>query len=104
MAEFQEVMRQWGRYCKGYTENHNDDCAGCPFEIDGSCNSYAKDNAQYAEQIEKNVMSWAAEHPEPQYPTLAEWLRSMGLANHRMIDPIPADIAEKLGLQPKEGT
>jgi hypothetical protein len=110
MAEFQEVMRQWGRYCKGYTENHNDDCDGCPFEINGSCNSYAKDNAQYAEQIEKHVMSWAAEHPEPVYPTWGEYIRSitgldpvevngMRLALTRTI---PAEIAQKLGLGPKE--
>lgn len=72
MAEFSEVMRQWGRYCKGYTENHNDDCDGCPFKLNGSCNSYAKDNAQYAEQIEKHIMSWAAEHPEPVYPSWVE--------------------------------
>lgn len=119
MAEFTEVMRQWGRYCKGYTENHNDDCDGCPFEINGSCNSYAKDNAQYAEQIEKHIMSWAAEHPEPVYPTWGEWLYSLHVVGvHAMcapepnfyyaIDdkfnaPIPADLAEKLGIEPKEG-
>ena len=111
--EFVEVMRQWGRYCKGYTENHNDDCDGCPFEINGSCNSYAKDNAQYAEQIEKHIMAWAAENPEPQYPTFREWLISLGIigqmSTHSVIadklamTPIPAEIAEKLGVEPKEG-
>lgn len=113
MAEFQDVMRQWGRYCKGYTENHNDDCSGCPFEINGSCNSYAKDNAQYAEQIEKHIMAWAAEHPEPVYPTWGEWLQEIGVAEvgSGMLSihpataeqPIPADIAQKLGIEPKEG-
>ena len=115
MAEFIDVMRQWGRYCKGYTDNHNDDCSGCPFEINGSCNSYAKDNAEYAEQIEKHVMAWAAEHPEPVYPTWLKWLEQMGLikvyinstmlgTNCAIYEPIPADIAQKLGIQPKEGT
>lgn len=114
MAEFQEVMRQWGRYCKAYTDNHNDDCSGCLFEADGSCNSYAKDNAETAEQIEKNVMAWAAEHPEPVYPTWAEWLEAVGvvsvnldkgliLMKPKIKNPIPADIAEKLGIEPKEG-
>ena len=109
MAEFQEVMRQWGRYCKGYTENHNDDCSGCPFEINGSCNSYAKDNAQYAEQIEKHVMAWAAEHPEPVYPTWYRWLIMMGAVGSvedlfsDLQRHIPADIAQKLGIEPKEG-
>ena len=114
MAEFQEVMRQWGRYCKGYTENHNDGCIGCPFEINGSCNSYAKDNVQYAEQIEKHIMSWAAEHPEPVYPTWWEYLTRIHAIFPAMGDfqkcvddlattPIPADIAQKLGIEPKGG-
>lgn len=120
MAEFHEVMRQWGRYCKGYTENHNDDCDGCPFEINGSCNSYAKDNAQYAEQIEKHVMAWAAENPEPVYPTWGEWFVSRGMLPDKWDDlssaymhvgcvpnlmhrTIPADDAQKLGIEPKEG-
>lgn len=114
--EFQEVMRQWGRYCKGYTENHNDSCDGCPFEVNGSCNSYPKDNVQYAEQIEKHVMSWAADHPEPVYPTWMEWLADVGAIPEaiRWDEPlieavydaiqehIPADLAQKLGLRPKE--
>ena len=105
MSEFQEVMRQWGRYCKGYTENHNDDCDGCPFEINGSCNSYAKDNAQYAEQIEKHVMAWANEHPEPVYPTWYRWLIMMGAISSvedmfsDLQHTIPADIAERLGIE-----
>ena len=115
MAEFSKVMRQWGRYCKGYTDNHADDCSGCPFELNGSCNSYAKDNVQYAEQIEKHVMAWAAEHPEPVYPSWAEWLYSQGLMTdvidgkggnflyNLASEPIPANIAQKLGIEPKEG-
>ena len=112
MAEFKEVMRQWGRYCKGYTENHNDDCDGCPFEINGSCTSYAKDNAQRAEQIEKRIMSWAAEHPEPVYPTWEQAIAEMylrsgrtkyhNIAEWKINEPIPADIAQKLGIEPKK--
>lgn len=66
-------------------------------------------------------MSWAAEHPEPQYPTFADLLYDDFLkwckVNHprRAKDEkawfdyiyetqIPADIAEKLGIQPKEAT
>ena len=62
----------------------------------------------------------AAEHPEPVYPTWAEWLNSIGViigerpfpalnipvyvyqASTKMLEPIPADIAEKLGVTPKE--
>lgn len=118
MAEFAEVMRQWGRYCKRYTENHDDYCHGCRFESNVSCISYAKDIAEYAEQIEKHVMSWAAEHQEPVYPTWGDWLAEQGVVIkdkigenkykyntlRKVSTPIPADIAEKLGVKPKEGT
>lgn len=113
MAEFQEVMRQWGRYCNGYTENHNDDCDGCSLEINGSCNSYAKDNAQYAKQIEKHIMAWAAEHPEPVYPTWFEYLYAISNPDYFDLTefytwmrhtPIPTDIAQKLGIDPREAT
>jgi hypothetical protein len=64
--------------------------------------------------VERTVMSWAAEHPAPVYPTWGEWLMSIGVINgvhpHGAIDalgnlkqPIPADIAQKLGIEPKEG-
>lgn len=58
-------------------------------------------------------MAWAAEHPEPVYPTWYEWLKDNGLTFHdaesswigfteRIHHPIPADIAQKLGLEQKE--
>ena len=58
--------------------------------------------------IERKVMSWAAEHPEPVYPTWREWLSEQGVLSagglwEKAFEPIPADIAEKLGIQPKEG-
>jgi hypothetical protein len=69
-------------------------------------------------QIEKRVMKWAAEHPEPVYPTWGEWLYDMHVVSVQarqtplpnlyytiesaMLKPIPADIAEKLGIEPKE--
>ena len=58
-------------------------------------------------------MQWAAEHPDPVYPTWGEWLVKMGVAEigSGMLgiqpaiaeQPIPADIAGKLGVKPKEG-
>lgn len=128
MAEFQEVMRQFDRMCKA-----NAGCYNCPLhEPDGisdNCSIGAFVNG--SERIEREVMDWAAEHPEPVYPTWEEWLTDMGVfeplsSNPNMIQknvgqvqlngipvyampttkvfvPIPADIAEKLGIQPKEG-
>ena len=77
------------------------------------------------EQIE-GLKAWAAEHPEPRYPTWREWQYSMfpnagddmhpcSFLSHRECKcngwstcdecrerPIPADIAEKLGIRPIE--
>ena len=56
-----------------------------------------------------------AEHPEPVYPTWGEWLEDMMCDLSAPIEtpqsvnvwmyqtPIPADIAVKLGIKPKEG-
>ena len=71
-------------------------------------------------KMEEDALKWAAEHPEPVYPTFAEWLYESFLkwcqANHpgRAKDEkawfdylyetrIPEEMAEKLGIEPKEG-
>lgn len=110
MAEFQEVMKQFDRMCWHYQRKR--ECPmGCP--MNGVNISQCRKVA-FEEPIvtEKTVMSWAAEHPVV-YPTWREWLISIGvigqMSTHSVIadtlsmTPIPADIAEKLGLQPKEG-
>ena len=102
-------------------------CGKCPAEKLRSANGVclvrriAKvDNCE--EQIE-GLRAWAKEHPEPRYPTWAEWQHSMFPdASVKMMpcsftsndklgcrgliclecrkQPIPADIAEKLGIKP----
>lgn len=75
--------------------------------------------------LECIIMAWAAEHPEPRYPTWNEWQDSTFPNRSRdvspcefddasrfncalmkcdecMNEPIPADIAEKLGIKPIE--
>ena len=109
MAEFQEVMRQYDRMCSHYEE-----CAGCPFhrnviwcikKIGGK--RYVNENARPAEEI---IMAWAAEHPEPVYPTWTEYFRMIGVfpswSGHEILDAthIPAETAKKLGVEPKEVT
>lgn len=109
MAEFQEVMRQWVRArkatkCRG---EENDMLAVYPLE--------AYDDKLIA-GIEERVMAWAAEHPEPVYPTWAEYLVSIGVLPEEtskdtlikdlskgMMKHVTADIAQKLGIEPKEG-
>ena len=71
-------------------------------------------------RIEEVVMAWAAKHKEPVYPTWGEWLEKQGVVKtvisprfkengasyytpmYEITNPIPADIAEKLGIEPKE--
>lgn len=117
MAEFQEVAKAYIRMCDSFGST----CNGCPiyniFDVD-SCRARAlKDPDKY----ERAITAWAADHPEPKYPTWAEYLNSIGVtisdrpfpapnipvyvyqAGAKMFAPIPADIAQKLGMQPKEG-
>ena len=114
MAEFQEVMKQWRRFCKSH--NH---CGECVFDGKGICGEAHLSDVPYA-NIELRIMEWAAEHPEPVYPTWGEYFISTGelifgwayIENPDALrarcaevfcKPIPADIAPKLGLKPKEG-
>lgn len=103
MAEhsFQEVMRQLNRLCSHY-QNCGEN--GCPmFDECGNIGAHCSD-PKHSYRIEKTVMSWAAEHPEQVYPTWEEWLTTLGVQSYNELSkPIPADIAQKLGIQPKEG-
>ncbi len=122
MSEFQEVMRQIKRICSRY---QNCEDAGCILhDVCGSL-GYCSANAEQARQIEQRVKKWAAENPEPVYPTWFEWLERQGVAGMikgepyydskdreiylnqpaftpKAFDHIPATIAEKLGIEPKE--
>ena len=113
MAEFVQTMKDWRRMCQRMEKMVGDrSCDICPL---GGCNAIYEDDGDtdYAEIVEK-VATWAAEHPEPSYPTWGEWLMSngviSGLSPRGAIDalgnlktPIPADIAQKFGIEPKEG-
>lgn len=123
MAEFSEVMRQAQRMCdhrrkRGLTCIDCDAMHICGFKIwDVGLDTLCADADA--------VMAWAAEHPEPKYPTWVEWLMKCGVLMPTMdtdivfaedgkhlvtgvrftlkaYEPIPADIAEKLGIEPKE--
>ena len=115
MAEFQEVLRQWRRMC---TKNNCDQCPGKgKYQYDSICQHVKSKIQLEPDAVENIIMSWAAEHPEPVYPTWGEWLENMGIVSKakseyseifdticvgtRMFDPIPADIAQKLGIEQK---
>lgn len=134
MSDFVKTMRNWRRMCNAFVKQYNNDCCKyCPLDHLKSCGTiWEIENGTYGD-LEEAVEAWAAEHPEPVYPTWAEWLEEMGLTRRSVIaaratnafepdpmpgipgipfitvlslkasNPIPADIAEKLGLKPKGG-
>lgn len=103
MAEFfSEVMKQFNRLCQSTS------CAKCP--VNAHCTW--DDMMSGPDEFEKLIMDWAKAHPEPVYPTWYDWLKEQGILYHpdpgtindKGFKPIPADIAEKLGIEPKEAT
>lgn len=126
MAEFVDVLKMARRMCKSI-----DGCGDCPL-LDASTelcylDKYRKEyNDKDFIRHEAAIMKWAAENPEFRYPTWREWQKKnfpnaggimcpcsfIGTidancavqsscekcSNH----PIPADIAEKLGIKLKE--
>lgn len=117
MAEFVQTMKDWRRMCKAIGR---DSCDGCKLHADGNdCIAVYEGEMDYA-QAEKAITAWATEHPEPVYPTWKEWLEEQRVVVHfDSVDkhgkkvkweltnksncPIPADIAQKLGIESKEG-
>ena len=127
MAEFQEVMRQWQRMCKSMQEKNMSCKEDCLLGLNPTCGELEYASLEEINNAETVIMKWAAEHPEPVYPTWEEWLQSVGvmessegllsrLQGQLLIDGIPAyavptskvlqpmdaDIAQKLGIEPKE--
>ena len=104
MAKFTEVFHQIQRMCNGTA------CNVCRLNFGDEnyihCGARPYGNA-HVDEIEKIVMDWAKEHPEPRYPTWQEWLKERGVISaggfyEKAFMPIPDDIAEKLGLTKRE--
>lgn len=113
MSEFVQVMKDWRRMCRVMDKEFgSESCAHCPLDGCSAVYDEIDDSGDYAEN-ERQIEAWAAEHPEPVYPTWWQFLADNGILPHELtpmeLDPvcgilkqIPADIAEKLGLNPKE--
>ena len=122
MAEFTEVMRQVKRMCDATVSARCHECTLWRQETE-SCSLYGDDDGVDYADMERRVMAWAAEHPALRYPTWREWQERMFPDRDRNIspcefdissrfnckakscgqcmdEPIPADIAEKLGIRP----
>lgn len=125
MSEFTDVMRQAKRMCESFSDGH---CSECPVgNADVLECGITATSEMDCKDVERLVMQWAAKHPEPVYPTWDEWQKSVFPDAEIDITPctfgsrdrlncflekkcstckeqqIPADIAEKLGIKPKEG-
>ena len=109
--EFVEVMKQWRRMCKAQDDTICGACSSCPMGDDGkSCTAVYEDEFEAVDfaHIEQTVTEWAAENPEPVYPTWGQYFRRYyGLeyckGHEMLLENIPADIAQKLGIEPKDG-
>ena len=118
MAEFQEVIKQMKRMCAHFGPT----CNGCPLWLEKGTDEFCGEEPNNIHSdpalVEAVVMQWAAENPEPVYPTWGEWLESIEVIKynnradsinylirptHKTNTQIPADIAEKLGIKPEEG-
>ena len=114
--EFVEVMKDWRRMCAAMSEKDEyTACDRCQLQDFGCPAIYETDEEANWAHVESVVAKWAAEHPVKQYPTWIEWLHDNGIIldarQHDEIEhwvlgleamkPIPADMAEKLGIEPK---
>ena len=106
MAEFRFIMRQRRRMCDAADRK----CGGCALQgMDCGISAMSSNPDEY----EDLILQWAAEHPEPDYPSFMDWLRKMypqleGMSDFDAIwflleTKIPADIAQKLGLDREVG-
>lgn len=126
MAEFTDVMRQAKRMCAvngGMCGARN-----CPLDNGETCRLLPDYDGEDYNELERIIMDWAAEHPEPVYPSWEEgWRQLFPDADIRrtlcpevfgdkykcdwchddndncdecLERPMPAEVAEKLGIKP----
>lgn len=125
MAEFMEVMRQARRLCAAHGGMCN--YRNCPLDNGKECRLNIDLDGEDYNELECIIMDWAKENPEIVYPSWKEWHRNMFPNSDTSIlpcwfmprnpvmcntlencegcrnRPIPAEIAKKLGIKPKEG-
>ena len=123
MAEFTEVMRQARRMCETFCDGN---CSKCPIGNAKALECGITPTSEMdCKEVERRVMQWAAEHPEPVYPSWedawkqifpngidvpcpSEYDAKYGIDCFKFSckickkRPIPAEIAGKLGIRPKE--
>lgn len=114
MAEFTEVMKQAARMCKDLT------CVNCSMwlEKEEVCGFKLPFNPDF-EEVEKDVMEWAKQNPEPVYPSWRDGWKQFcpeamaipcpkafgvkckdSVCSYCLNQPMTAEVAEKLGIKP----
>lgn len=130
MAEFAKVMQQANRMCASHEECSG--CPAFDVCVFDTCILKSPIEVWSHEKFERITINWAKEYLEPQYPTWHEWSSTNFPDSEYYLTPcdfmplkkvekllgmkcaeidncgqclklhIPADIAEKLGIKPKE--
>lgn len=111
MAEFQVVAKELERMCNTIHAVSGKCCTDeCPLYCEDLCYAQAMVHVHGDDacNLEKVVMSWAAENPEPVYPTIAKYLEQFGITIRRdgtlqadffkAHEPMSADMAKLLGI------
>lgn len=104
MAEYKEVIHNIKRIC----ERRKNQCDTCMLGLEACPNNARFDTTDEKEfdRLEKIVMEWAKNNPEPTYPSYLEvfgWAHTISWSEIKEIitKPIPEDIVQKLGIKPK---
>lgn len=96
---------------KGMADGRHGCVDMCPIGHNSACGDIEAATDRDIEDAAKAIEKWAEENPEPVYPTWGEWLCDIGEltgcgdakeAMRRLFsDAIPAELAEKLEIEPK---
>lgn len=133
MAEFKDVVKQQKRMCKTIEDCNKCPLRSMDHDCRLTAMIDADYDEAEVEAIERIVMDWAAKNPESRYPSWNEWQKANFPTAHNLMhpcafmkreeaekvcgvrcgqtscnvcarNPIPAEIAEKLGIKPIGGT
>ena len=103
MVDFVQTMKDWKRMCNAMAT-----CDECPMNEVKCWGKSPSDLIDSFERRESVITEWAAEHPEPEYPSIAKYLEQLGITIRRdgsleadffkANEPMSADMAKMLGI------
>lgn len=106
---FEETMREWRRMCD-YETRDGETCGKCPLKNSEMCGYIWEMDLDNVQQMRLLIEQWSKKH---RYPTWGELLVKYGVIAgfapstpinlvENLCKQIPADVAKKLDIQPKE--